>query len=289
MNIKQLKYFLVVAQERQITAAAHRLYIAQPPLSYQLKQLEREVGATLFNRTAYGIELTDAGKRFRKYAEQIVNLAQTAKEEVGKEEAGEVGTIRLGLISSSGDIVPTNQFSQLTKFYPNLNFEIRENNTFGVVEDMKKDFIDMGVVRTPFNMKGLKNIKLNTDRMVAVFDKKVYHFKQDMLQLEDLKAQPLILYRRFEAIFNESFSHQGITPFYAVKCDDARTAILWADQGMGVALVPESIARAYAKNEFVVVDHSSWITHLELVWRKDKTVTPIMRKVIDMFASKKTE
>lgn len=286
MNIKQLKYFLVVAQERQITAAAHRLYIAQPPLSYQLKQLEKEVGATLFNRTAYGIELTDAGKRFQKYAEQIVNLSQMAKEEVGKEEAGEVGTIRLGLISSSGDIVPTDEFSQLAIFYPNLNFEIRENNTFGVVEDMKKDFIDMGIVRTPFNMKGLKNIELNTDRMVAVFDKKNYHLDKDTLQIEDLRNQPLILYRRFEAIFNESFSHQGIAPFYAVKCDDARTAILWADQGMGIALVPESIARAYAKNKFAVIDHSSWITHLELIWRKDKTITPIMKRVIDMFTKK---
>lgn len=286
MNIKQLKYFLVVAQERQITAAAHRLYIAQPPLSYQLKQLEKEVGATLFNRTAYGIELTDAGRRFQKYAEQIVNLSQMAKEEVGKEEAGEVGTIRLGLISSSGDIVPTDEFSQLTSFYPNLNFEIRENNTFGVVEDMKKDFIDMGIVRTPFNMKGLKSIELNTDRMVAVFDEKNYHLDKDTFQIEDLRNQPLILYRRFEAIFNESFSHQGITPFYAVKCDDARTAILWADRGMGVALVPESIARAYAKNKFVVIDHSSWITHLELVWRKDKTITPIMKRVIEMFTKK---
>ena len=289
MNIKQLKYFLVVAQERQITAAAHRLYIAQPPLSYQLKQLEKEIGATLFTRTAYGIELTEAGNRFQKYAEQIVNLSQIAKEEVGKEESGEVGTIRLGLISSSGDIVPTDKFSQLTKFYPNLNFEIRENNTFGVVEDMKKDLIDMGIVRTPYNMKGLKNIELNTDKMVAVFNEKYYFLDKENLQINALKDKPLILYRRFESIFNESFSHQGVTPFYAVKCDDARTAILWADQGMGIALVPESIARAYAKNKFIVIDHSSWTTHLELVWRTDKTITPIMKKVINMFANKKTE
>ena len=58
MNIKQLKYFLVVAEERQITSAAKKLYIAQPPLSYQLKQLEKEVGVQLFVRTAHGIELT---------------------------------------------------------------------------------------------------------------------------------------------------------------------------------------------------------------------------------------
>ena len=70
MNIKQLKYFLVVAEERQITSAAKKLYIAQPPLSYQLKQLEKEVGVQLFVRTAHGIELTEEGKVFQKYAEK---------------------------------------------------------------------------------------------------------------------------------------------------------------------------------------------------------------------------
>lgn len=79
MNIKQLKYFLVVAEERQITFAAKKLYIAQPPLSYQLKQLEKEVGVQLFVRTAHGIELTEEGKVFQKYAEKIVSLSISAQ------------------------------------------------------------------------------------------------------------------------------------------------------------------------------------------------------------------
>lgn len=73
MNLKQLQYFITVAQERQITSAAKRLYIAQPPLSYQLKQLEKELNTKLFNRTAYGIELTPQGEIFKKYAEKMVN------------------------------------------------------------------------------------------------------------------------------------------------------------------------------------------------------------------------
>lgn len=68
MNLKQLRYFLTVAQEKQITAAAKRLYIAQPPLSYQLKQLEKELEVKLFIRTAHGIELTDAGRELESYA-----------------------------------------------------------------------------------------------------------------------------------------------------------------------------------------------------------------------------
>lgn len=283
MNLKQLRYFLVVAQERQITAAANRLYISQPPLSYQLKQLEKELGTNLFNRTAYGIELTEAGKKFQKYAEQIVNLSQVAKAELKKEETGEIGTLRLGLISSSGDIVPTDNFEKLTKYYPDLKFDIKENNTFGVLDDINKDVIDLGIVRTPFNMKGLEYKELNTDPMVAVFNKDKFNFAQKHLTIKDIAEKPLILYRRFEALFNESFSHRGILPFYAVKCDDARTAILWADKGMGVALVPKSIAQAYSKVNYIEIDHPSWRTHLNLIWRRDRPVTPIMKRIIDLF------
>ena len=95
-----------------------------------------------------------------------------------------------------------------------------------------------------------------------------------------LANQPLIIYRRFEAIFNQTFAHHGIKPFYAVKCDDSRTAITWAKRKMGLALVPESIATTYAKDEMIPINHANWITHLQLVWRKDKQVTPLMKKVI---------
>ena len=110
MNIKQLKYFLVVAEERQITSAAKKLYIAQPPLSYQLKQLEKEVGVQLFVRTAHGIELTEEGKVFQKYAEKIVALSVSAKSQIHQIKEGELGKIRIGVISSCGGVVPNEQF-----------------------------------------------------------------------------------------------------------------------------------------------------------------------------------
>lgn len=282
MNTKQLKYFLVVAQERQITSAAKRLYIAQPPLSYQLKQLEKEIGTKLFTRTAYGIELTEAGKIFRKYAEKIVSLSSNAQEAIKESEFGELGTIRLGLISSAGKIMPDQKLRALTKYYPQLKFEIIEDNTFGIIEKLNQDLIDLAVVRTPFNMRGLAKIELNTDRMTAVFDPHKFEMP-DQVRVADLKGCPLILYRRFEAIFNATFAHQGIMPFYAIKCDDARTAINWADQGMGIALVPESIAKKYSQSKIVLVDHDNWESHLDLVWKKDRQVKPVIQKVIDLY------
>lgn len=155
MNIKQLKYFLVVAEERQITSAAKKLYIAQPPLSYQLKQLEKEVEVQLFVRTAHGIELTEEGKVFQKYAEKIVALSISAKSQIHQIKEGELGKIRIGVISSCGGVVPNEQFKKLVKYYPNVSFEIHEANTFGIVEQLQDGILDLGIVRTPFNLEGL--------------------------------------------------------------------------------------------------------------------------------------
>lgn len=280
MNLKQLRYFLVVAEEKQITAAAKRLYIAQPPLSYQLKQLEKELGAQLFKRTAHGIELTDAGQIFQSYANEIISLAQNAENQVHKTISGELGTIAIGMASSSTGLIPMNSFNELRKYYPEISFDIYEDNTYGILDKLEKKTIDLGIVRTPYNQTGLNTKTLTTEKMMAISVDPDFQQKKE-LRIKDLADQSLIIYRRFEDIFNQTFAHHGLKPFYAVKCDDSRTAITWAKRKMGVALVPESIATTYAQENMIAIKHANWITHLQLVWRKDHQVTPLMKKIID--------
>lgn len=279
MNVKQLRYFLVVAEEKQITAAAKRLYIAQPPLSYQLKQLEKELGAQLFKRTAHGIELTDVGQIFQSYANEIISLAQNAENQVHKTISGELGTIAIGMASSSTGLIPMNSFNELRKYYPEISFDIYEDNTYGILDKLEKKTIDLGIVRTPYNQTGLNTKTLTTEKMMAISVDPDFQQKKE-LRIKDLADQPLIIYRRFEDIFNQTFAYHGLKPFYAVKCDDSRTAITWAKRKMGVALVPESIATTYAQENMIAIKHANWITHLQLVWRKDHQVTPLMKKII---------
>lgn len=279
MNLKQLRYFLVVAEEKQITAAAKRLYIAQPPLSYQLKQLEKELGAQLFKRTAHGIELTDVGQIFQSYANEIISLAQNAENQVHKTISGELGKIAIGMASSSTGLIPMNSFNELRKYYPEISFDIYEDNTYGILDKLEKKTIDLGIVRTPYNQTGLNTKTLTTEKMMAISVDPDFQQKKE-LRIKDLADQPLIIYHRFEDIFNQTFAHHGLKPFYAVKCDDSRTAITWAKRKMGVALVPESIATTYAQENMIAIKHANWITHLQLVWRKDHQVTPLMKKII---------
>ncbi|MCC4371654.1 LysR family transcriptional regulator [Limosilactobacillus reuteri] len=285
MNLKQLRYFLIVAQEQQLTSAAKLLYIAQPPLSYQMKQLEKELGTKLFIRESHGITLTEAGKIFQRYAQQVINLTNETTDELNKEQNGTRGIIRMGLISSAGSIVPNKAMINFTKFYPDISFRIYEDNTINLIDKLQNGMVDIAIVRTPFNMQDLAKIDIITDKMAAVYNPRYYSFNSNELKLADFAQQPLILYRRFETIFNNSFAQQGIHPYYAVKCDDARTSILWADRGMGIALVPSSIAKEYTQQQIKTIDYSQWQSKIQLVWRKNYRIKPVTQRFIDTFTN----
>jgi DNA-binding transcriptional LysR family regulator len=287
MNLKQLQAFLVVAQERQITAAAKRLYMAQPPLSYQMKQLEKELGVKLFLRNAHGITLTSAGRTFQDYAQQMVKLGQAAGEALSQEKSGRIGTIHLGLISSTGKLVLNPMVQRLTVDYPRVNFAITEANTMALIDELNSGLLDLAIVRTPFNTRGLEQRPLYQDQMVALGDHEQYRFPTGKMEISDFDQQPLIIYRRFEAIFNDTFARQGVTPYYCVKCDDARTAIMWANQGMGIAVVPQLIAQTYAEQPLTMVDYPAWNSQVEVVWQSGARLSPLTRRFINLLVENK--
>ena len=282
MNLKQLQYFALVAEEGQITSAAKQLFIGQPALSYQLKQLEDELGAKLFARQPHGIELTDAGKKLYSYSKQILTLAQNAETEIREIQAGQLGSVRLGSVSSSIGVLPSSRLVAFVKEHPGVALDILEANTYGILDKLKNNLLDLAVIRTPYNRVNLAAIDVSDERMTAVTRLGAFAGKETV-KLEDLAGQPLVIYRRFEGMFKETFTEKGLKPNFVIKCDDSRTAIRWSDSGLGIALVPESIAAAYAKGQIYPIDLDQWRTRLQLVWRKDQVVTPLMRQIISLY------
>ncbi|WP_178196931.1 LysR family transcriptional regulator [Ligilactobacillus sp. Marseille-Q7487] len=288
MNFKQLEYFLAIAEEKQFSAAAKRLNISQPPLSYQIKMLEKELGVELFERTPRGIKLTPEGKLLAKYAQQIIDLEQLARTRVQKHSNGTTGTISLGTVSSSGDVMPNANLQVFCQAYPDVNFEIYEDNTFGIIDKLQHSLLDAAIVRTPFNAQGLNVHYFAQEEMVVVVSNNYPDLANlpQSFDITTLSQYPLIIYRRFSTIFKETFTHYGLNPFIAVRCDDARTAIRWAEMNMGLALVPSSIAKLNAKGltRIIPVKQDSWKTQMALIWPKDKLTTPLMKKFIAQFS-----
>ncbi|MGP4116115.1 LysR family transcriptional regulator [Levilactobacillus zymae] len=285
MNFRQLEYFLAVANAGQITAAAQQLHMAQPPLSYQLKQLEADLGVQLLHRTSSGTSLTPAGQLLRDYAQQLIDLRNRADSQVRSLGQGLAGVLSVGVISSSIGATPNAKLRTLTRHYPKVQIRLFEDNTYGLIDRLEKQLIDVAIVRTPFTGPHLASKELKSEAMVAVVPHKYDHFAGATIQVEDLATVPLIIYRRFENLFQTTFQQKSIAPFIACTCDDARTAVQWANAQMGVAIVPQSVADqgSGVQTSIRPIRYRPWRTTLKLVWPEQVTPSPLLQRFIDSY------
>jgi DNA-binding transcriptional LysR family regulator len=233
MELKRLRYFVTVADEGSITAAARRLYMSQPPLSAQIKLLEQEVGAPLFTRGPRRVQLTDAGRVLYERARSMLELERLAVSDVQSLSTG-MHSVRMGVVSSVGGSLLAEWVAQVRQILPDISYELTEANTYQLLESVRRGLVEFAVVRTPFSADDLTSVKLMGEGMVAV------GVQQPSITLRELAERPLIIYRRWAEVLERHFAQSEVLPRYVCLCDDARTALQWARQGIGVAIVPRS-------------------------------------------------
>ena len=286
MNLKQLEYFMAIAEERQITAAAKKLHIAQPPLSYQLHLLEKELGVTLVKRGLRNAELTDAGELLYRRAGQILAMTSATAHEVESYGKGMRGVLSIGAITSSGGIVPNQRMLEFTEHYPDIRFEIHEGNTFSIIDMLEKGIIDLGVVRTPFPDDRFHCRYSNPEPMAAVMTReRACGRDADRITLQELGNEPLILYRRYESLIREAFAEEGLTPFICCLNEDARTTYTWALKGFGIGMLPKSILRVLNPVGLICKDIAGekLMTRIAVIWEKGRYLSPPAQRFVELF------
>lgn len=238
MTLKQMEYFIAVIEEGNVSAAAKKLHIAQPPLSQQMKLLEQELGVVLFERGARNVVLTEAGGFFLERARNILELTDNTVKEIEAYAVGNSGILRIGMISSAetADII-----TQLTAFKSKnikSTFNIFEGNTYQVLDWLEGGVIELAIIRTPFPTEQYELMYLSREKMMAVGKHEYFEGMDHEVGLEHLQKKPLIIYRRWKKLLDSIWNH--IDKEYVCVNDDARTSLLWAQCGAGIAIVPYS-------------------------------------------------
>ena len=236
MDLKQLQYFVTVVQEGNISKAATKLNLTQPPLSTQLKCLENELSVTLFERGSRKIELTQEGKILYARAQAILELTELSKKELLDYSSGTLGTLHIGVVSSVVDSFLYNLMPEFHEQYKEIRYDLFEGNTYEQIQKLRNNLIELAIVRTPYEAEGLSSLVLKKETMMA-FGHKNFFQQQDM---KFLLQQPLILYRRWEKIIYDLCHSYSITPNIFCMNDDARTTISLANAGYGIGIIPES-------------------------------------------------
>lgn len=162
MDIRVLEYFLMTAREENITKAASLLHVTQPTLSRQLMQLEAELGTKLFERTNHSVILTNEGMLFRRRAQDIVSLAEKAKNEVTQNEDTLSGIISIGCNELKSVQELAKNMTVFQERYPKVKFELYSGSNEEIQERMEQGTLDMGLFLQPFGMEKYETLPMRT-------------------------------------------------------------------------------------------------------------------------------
>ncbi len=276
MNLKQMEYFTTIVREGSISGAARVLHISQPPLSAQMRLLEEELQASLFERGARSIQLTEAGRLFFERAQSILDMADAAKKDLEQLGQGLLGTLRLGMISSVETQGIIASIAAFRRQYPKAAFRIYEGNTYQLLDKLSTGQIEAAIVRTPFPEESYDCRYLAREPMMAVGYAEFFTgLPEERITLPQLAEKPLIIYRRWESVLERLFSHSR--PDYLCVNDDARTSLMWAAAGAGVAILPASIMEGYPAGGLVVktISHTAFFSTITLVKQKNASLSPL--------------
>jgi DNA-binding transcriptional LysR family regulator len=255
MELRHLRYFVAVAEEGHVTRAAERLGIQQPPLSQQIRALERELDAQLFHRKPRGVELTPAGRAFFDEAKAI--LARTAEAVAATRRAarGEAGRIGIGFTSSASfhPFVPR-AIRAFRERHPLVALALEESGTTELVEALHAQAIDAAFVRSPVGESADLTIRpLLEEPMVAALPSGHRLSTGDSaMPLAELAGETFILYRRpvgpglHDAII-AACDRAGFSPQIGQEAPRMLSTLSLVAAGLGVTVVPESMSRLEAE------------------------------------------
>ncbi len=278
MELRQLEYFREIADTGSINEAARRLNMSQPPLSYQLRQLEDELKVQLFVRSSQGVALTDAGKLLYRRAGELLSYAGSTKFEVSS--VGKKRVLRLGITSTTvTTIMP--HISRFAKLNPDVNFEVHDGMTYSLFNNLLEGIIDVSVVRTPLRLDEVEHAQLCTEPMIAVAAQGTLDCCGDVT-LPYLAGRPLIIYRRYEKLIMDAFHAHGLEPDIFCICDDARGAVPWVHAGLATAIFPASMTELCTGLEIKTIDEAALETDILLIWSKGRKLLPVVQDFLDV-------
>lgn len=293
MEIRVLKYFLAVAREQNISNAAEVLHITQPTLSRQLKDLEDEIGTTLFIRGKRKITLTEDGILFRKRAEEIIDLVDKTESEFSNLSNTVSGEIFIGGGETLGMTFIANILNELHQNYPYIRYNIFSGNGDDVCEKLDNGLLDFGILTEPININTYNYLKLPYyDNWGVLMKKENELAKHDIIEPKDLISEPLICSR--QSLVKNSLSNWIGTDYENLNIVGTYNLIfnaaLMVKAGLGYALCFDKLIDTTANQDLCFrplanSEHSNLI----LAWKKYQVFSKPAEKFLEYVNTKITD
>jgi len=247
MEIRQLRYFAVLAEELNFTRAAARLHISQPPLSLQIAQLERELEVKLFDRNNRRVTLTEAGEAFLNDVRALLASLKDATVRARAVDQGLAGRIEVGLSGSHFMGPVPALIARYKASHPQVSVLLNEMNPAAQLDALRGHRIDVSISRTSVDDEELQSMPLWPDPVVAVLPKGHPLSARKRLALSDLAGEAFVMLRQdtsaFARALAETCARAGLPLSAAQTVAEVPAQLALVAAGLGVALVPRSACR----------------------------------------------
>ena len=298
MDLRQLRYFVAVAEERHFGRAAQRLHMSQPPLSMQIKALERELGVGLLERTSRRVALTDAGRVFLERAKAILGAVEEAREVARGAEQGLQGRLEVGFISSASLSLLPPSIRLFRERFGGVELELKELTSAQQIDALYEGGIRVGLVRLPLRAPGIRFEPVLEERLVVALPSGHVLENLDRVPLETIADLPLIFFTRqlipgFHAQIVELFQRVGAFPKVAQHAVHLQTIVGLVASGVGIAILPSSAERVSREGVVYraldVPDATSWMGLAWVEGDESKLVTNFIGTVREASGGKASD
>ena len=275
VTFRQLRYFLVLAEELHFGRAAERLNISQPPLSTSLKQLEENLGFALLQRNQRGVQLTPAGRVYAESVRQVLTqleaaeaaAAQTARKVTGKLTVAFVPSMLLRNLDTT--------IKEFHEAYPEVELHLREMNTVSQIEGLMNRSVDLGFVHSVSLPEQIAEQVLETERLMCCVPRDHRLAARGRIRLSDLEDEKVLLFsREFAPQFYDKIvsllASRSNRLYSGYHIQHWFTVVALVNRGMGVSLVPQSLSRSKFGNvRYLEIDEAEAEHRVSLLWHND--------------------
>jgi DNA-binding transcriptional LysR family regulator len=270
IDLRQLRYFVAVAEHGGFRRAAERLHVSQPPLSQQVAQLEQRLGAALLVRSHRGVALTAAGATFLRDARMLLAELDRAVEAARRAGAGTTGLVRLGFVGSAAYPIVPDVVRAFRAAHPEVEVRLRELSTSEQLEALAAGALDVGFARTPLDERALELEPLATEPILAALPEGHRLAARRRLRLLELAAEPFVMFPRAHApgfydYLVNLVAATGTAPRIVQEAREMQTIVSLVAAGLGVTLVPASVQALGLRGAVYRPLHGSPRTELAVV------------------------
>ena len=271
MELRQLRYFLAVAEELHFGRAAARLHVSQPPLSVAVKSLEKELGATLFERTSRRVALTPEGEAFRARVQELLEGLDAAVAELSEVHRGIRGRLRIGYVSSASYSILPRAVHAFQGRFPQVELTLSPLTSAEQLAGLAEGRLDVGIVRDLVPTPGVRREHVLSEGLVAVLPERHRLASHAEVPIAELVGEPLVLFPSelmpgYLARITEALESGGATMDVVQRTVHQETVLGLVAAGVGLSILPESVARLRMPGVVARPLDARPTTELSVVW-----------------------